>query len=170
MEEIEDIRIVVGFQAREVIREATSYRNDILFVYNHDYFENKTAASYYLGAKDGNPYAIEMDGDLIIHPDDMKRCLQEKGEWVAYTDIKTEDFTPIAIQNNQVSSFQADHTMFEWTGPCCLQKEKIKWSSGHVYDQITPYLPMKGIHIRAVDIDTDADYQMAKKLAAEWFS
>ena len=46
LKDIEDIRIVVGFQANEVIKEVLSYRDDVVFVYNHNYFETKTGASF----------------------------------------------------------------------------------------------------------------------------
>lgn len=70
--EVEDVRVVVRFQANDVIREVKKYRNDVIFVYNHNYFDIKTGASYYLGARDGNELAIEIDGDLLAHPDDIK--------------------------------------------------------------------------------------------------
>ena len=87
--DIEDIRIVVGFQAKAVIKEVLKYRKDAIFVYNHNYFETKTGASFYLGAKDANEYVIEYDGDLLVHPDDIKKCLVEE-EYIAYSE-KTSD-------------------------------------------------------------------------------
>jgi choline kinase len=50
--DVEDLRIVVGFQANDVINEVLKCRKDVIFVYNHNYFETKTGASFYLGAKD----------------------------------------------------------------------------------------------------------------------
>lgn len=66
--DVKDIRIVIGFQGREVIEEARKQRDDIIFCYNHRYFETKTGASFYLGARHANAYAIEWDGDLLVHP------------------------------------------------------------------------------------------------------
>ena len=80
LKDVEDVRIVVGFQANDVIEEVKKYRKDVIFVYNHRYFETKTGASFYLGAKDGNEYAIEYDGDLLVHPEDMKILLKLEGE------------------------------------------------------------------------------------------
>lgn len=50
-QEVKDIRVVVGFQAAEVIAEVRKYRPDAVFVYNHNYFDTKTGTSYYLGAR-----------------------------------------------------------------------------------------------------------------------
>ena len=110
---VEDIRIVVGYQAGDVINEVRRYRPDAIFVYNHDYFTTKTGASFYLGARHGFDY-------------------------------------------------------FEWTGPACIMKSKLKYSSGHVFNMLEPYLPMRGIKIRACDIDTYDDYTRAIEFVRSW--
>ena len=73
--EVEDLRIVVGFQAKSIIEEVLSIRKDVTFIFNHLYFETKTGASFYLGAKDARDEIIEWDGDLLVHPDDVKTIL-----------------------------------------------------------------------------------------------
>ena len=91
LQSVEDIRVVVGYQAGNVIAEVRRYRPDAIFVYNHDYFTTKTGASFFLGARHGNDYAVELDGDLLIHPDDMHMLLEQSGEWIAYADISSDD-------------------------------------------------------------------------------
>ncbi len=167
--DIEDVRIVVGFQANDVVEEVRKYRDDVIFVFNHNYFETKTGASYYLGAKDGNEFAIEFDGDLLVHPDDMKQLLEIDGEWIAYADKMSDD--AVFVKTNEIGdvlSFSRENGDFEWTGPCCIKKDKLKYSSSHVFNQLEPYLPMKGIKIRACDIDTYDDYQRALEFIKEW--
>lgn len=169
LKDVEDIRIVVGFQANDVITEVRKYRDDVIFVYNHRYFETKTGASYYLGAQDGNEYAINLDGDLLVHPDDMKYLLEQDGEWIAYADKMSDD--AICVKTNQVGdvlAFSGEKGDYEWTGPCCIKKDKLKYSSGHVYNQLEPSLPMRGIKIRACDIDTYDDYQRALEFIKGW--
>ena len=169
LKDVEDVRIVVGFQANDVIQEVKEYREDIIFVYNHNYFETKTGASFYLGAKDGNQFAIELDGDLLVHPDDMKNLLELDGEWIAYADKMSDD--AVFVKTNEIGdvlSFSRENGDFEWTGPCCIKKDKLKYSSGHVFNQLEPYLPMKGIKIRACDIDTYDDYQRALEFIKRW--
>lgn len=169
LKDVEDVRIVVGFQAHDVIEEVKNYRKDVIFVYNHNYFETKTGASYYLGAKDGNEYAIEMDGDLLVHPDDMKALLETDGEWIAYADKMSDDAVMTRVnQVGDVLSFSREQGDYEWTGPCCIRKDKLRFSSGHVFNQLEPYLPMRGIKIRACDIDTYEDYQRALEFVKGW--
>ena len=75
--DVEDVRIVVGFQASLVIEEVLKYRKDAIFVYNHNYFDTKTGASFYLGARDANTYVMEYDGDLLVNPQDMAMLLNQ---------------------------------------------------------------------------------------------
>lgn len=169
LKDIEDVRIVIGFQANDVIKEVLKYRRDIIFVYNHNYFETKTGASFYLGAKDANEYVIEYDGDLLIHPNDMKMLLDIEGEYIAYADkMSDEAVYVITNQMGDVLAFSRENGDFEWTGPACIKKEKLKYSSGNVFNQLEGSLPMRGLKIRACDIDTYADYQRAIEFVNNW--
>lgn len=169
LKDIEDIRIVVGFQAQEVIDEVRKLRDDVVFVYNHNYFDTKTGASFYLGAKEGNEYALSYDGDLLVHPDDISMLLKQKGEWIAYADKMSDDAVMVKTNSaGDVISFSREHGDFEWTGPCCIKKDRLRYTSGHVYNLLEPHLPMKGIKIRACDIDTYDDYTRALKFIETW--
>ena len=169
LKDVSDIRIVVGFQAKEVIEEVMKYRQDVIFVYNHNYFETKTGTSFYLGAKDGNEYAFEIDGDLLVHPDDMQELLKTDGEWIAYADITSDDAIMVRTDEaGNVLSFSRKNGDYEWTGPCLIRKDRLKYSSENVFNQLEPYLPIRGIKIRACDIDTYNDYQRAIKFIEGW--
>lgn len=168
-EDIDDIRIVVGFQFNEVIEEVRKFRKDAVFVFNHNYFETKTAASYYLGARDANDLVIEYDGDLLVHPDDMRKLLNTSGEWVAYSEKNSTDAIYVKTnEKGEVTSFSKEYGDFEWTGPCCLKKENIFFNSQNVFNQIEPFLPIKGIKVRACDIDTPEDYITCQELIKTW--
>ena len=167
--DIDDVRIVIGFQSKDVVDEVLKYRKDVIFVYNHNYFETKTGASFYLGAKDANEYVIEYDGDLLVHPDDISLILNTDGEYICYTDkISDEGIYLNVDSNNNVINFSNKNGNFEWTGPACIKKDKLQYSNEHVYNQLEPHLPMKGIKIRACDIDTYNDYERAINIINEW--
>lgn len=167
--DVEDVRIVVGFQAHQVVEEVIKYRPDAIFVYNHNYFTTKTGASYFLGAKDAREYVIGIDGDLLIHPDDIRRLLEYQGEWIAYADKMSDDGVYVNVNSvGDVLSFSRVNGDFEWTGPCCLCKKNLKYTSENVYNQLESYLPMHGIKVRACDIDTYDDYQRAVKFIESW--
>ncbi len=167
--DVEDVRVVVGFQANDVIREVNKFRRDVIFVFNHNYFETNTGASFYLGARDGYEYAMEYDGDLLVHPDDMQRLLNSDGEWIAYADKLSEDGVYVKTdEQGRVLKFSRNEGDYEWTGPCCIKKDRLSFTSGHVYNQLEPYLPMKGIKIRACDIDTVEDYRHCQETVKSW--
>ncbi len=167
--DVEDIRIVIGYQANDIVEEVLKYRKDVIFVYNHRYFETKTGASFYIGSKDANEYVLEWDGDLLVHPDDVKKILQEEGEFIAYSD-KTSDETVFVKtdEDGNVLQFSKEEGDFEWTGPACIKKSKLTYSSGNVFNQLEPYLPMKGLKIRAYDIDTYDDFKRVSKIVETW--
>ena len=169
LQDVQDIRIVIGYQAGDVINEVKHYRPDAIFCYNHEYFTTKTGASFYLGARHGNNYSIEIDGDLLIHPDDMRMLLEQDGEWIAYSDISSEDamFVRVDCEGN-VLSFSTEKGDYEWTGPACIRKDKLRYGSGHVFNMLEPSLPMRGIKIKACDIDTYDDYIRAAEFVRSW--
>lgn len=168
--DVEDLRIVVGFQSKDVVNEVLKYRQDVTFVYNHAYFETKTGMSFYLGSKDAGEYVMEYDGDLLMHPDDARLCLETPGEYVAYSDKISDE--AVFVKTNKigdVTAFSRQNGDYEWTGPACIKKDKIKPSSENVFNMLEEYLPMKGLKIRACDIDTYNDYQRASELMKKWY-
>lgn len=169
LEEVDDIRIVIGYQAKDIINEVLKIRKDVIFVYNHNYFDTKTGASFYLGAKHAGEYVIEWDGDLLVHPDDVKKCLETEGEYIGYAPIASNE--AVFVKTNEIGdvlAFSREQGDYEWTGPACMKKDKIKWTSGNVFNQLEEYLPMQGLKIRAQDIDTYEDYKKAIEFVKDW--
>lgn len=82
LQEEKDVRIVVGYQASSMIEAVLKYRSDVTFVFNHEYQNTGTGASVALAAKYANEYVLSLDGDLIVHPEDMKKILACQGEFV----------------------------------------------------------------------------------------
>lgn len=169
LKDIEDIRIVIGFQAMEIIEEVRKHRDDVIFCYNHRYFETKTGASYYLGARHANEYTIEWDGDLLVHPDDIHKLLTADGEFLGYAEKSSDEAVWVQTdEEGRVLAFSRDRGDFEWTGPACLSKKNLIYSSQNVYNMFEPYLPMKGIKVRAYDIDTYNDFKRVSEITKDW--
>jgi choline kinase len=167
--DVEDLRIVIGYQAGEVIKEVLKFRKDVIFVYNHDYFNTKTGFSFYLGARDANDYVIEWDGDLLVHPADAKKCLEMEGEFAGYADKMSDDAVLCSInERNEVTGFSCKQGNFEWTGPACIRKDKIHNCQNHVFNILEEHLPIPGLKIRACDIDTYEDYLRAVEFIKGW--
>ncbi len=169
LKDVEDIRVVIGYQAADVICEARKYRDDIIFCYNHEYFETKTGTSLYLGARHGNAYTVAIDGDLLIHPDDMAMLMSQEGEWIGYSEISSDDAVLISLNSlGEVTGFSKTEGSFEWTGPACIKKNRLTRDASNVFNQIEPFLPVRGIKIRACDIDTYDDYIRALDFVKNW--
>jgi choline kinase len=167
--DVVDLRIVVGYQASAVIAEVLKYRRDVIFVYNHDYFHTKTGFSFYLGAKDANEYVIEWDGDLVVHPEDAKKCLKSEVEFVGYADKMSDDAVLCSVNSKgQVTKFSLTEGKFEWTGPVCIRKDKLQNVHKHVFDILNKHLPLHGLKLRAYDIDTYEDYLRVQKIMGTW--
>ena len=167
--DIEDVRIVIGYQANDIIEEVLKHRKDVVFVDNHRYFETKTGASFYLGAVDAKEYVLEWDGDLLVHPDDVKKILAFNGEFICYADKSSDEAVFVQTdENDDVLAFSRETGDYEWTGPACIMKRKVQYSSGNVFNQLEPYLPMKGIKVRAYDIDTYDDYKRVLEITKNW--
>lgn len=166
---VEDLRIVVGFQANDIIEEVRKYRDDVTFVFNHRYFETKTGASFFLGARHANEYILEWDGDLLVHPDDVKMILATEGEFICYSDKTSDDAVFVKVDEaGNVLRFSREYGDYEWTGPACMCKKNLVYNSQNVFNMFEPLLPMRGIKVRAYDIDTYDDYQRVSKIVKGW--
>ena len=162
-----DIRVVVGYQAEKVIETVRKYRKDIVFVFNHNYRETGTGASVALAAQYANEYILSLDGDLLIHPDDMKKILECEHEFVSGGVPDTDD--PWMIQTYKdgekefVSAFSKNVGNYEWNGITQIKSAKVKNGQGHVFQLIEPYLPLPFMEIRTREVDTINDYERAVK-------
>ena len=163
-----DIRVVVGYQAEKVINVVRKYRKDVVFVFNHNYRETGTGASVALASQYANEYILSLVGDLIIHPDDMKKILECDHEFVSGGIPDTDE--PWMLQTYKddgkefVSAFSKNIGNYEWNGITQMKSAKIKNGQGHVFQLIEPYLPIPFLELRTREIDTVNDYERA----VEW--
>lgn len=165
LKEEEDIRVVVGYQAEKVIEVVRKYRQDVLFVFNHDYRTTGTGASVALAAKYANEYILSLDGDLLVHPDDMHKILSCEHEFVSGNKPGTDD--PWMLQtyyeegNEYVSAFSRCKGNYEWNGITQMKSSKMRNGLGHVFQLVEPHLPVPFMEVRTHEIDTVNDYERA---------
>lgn len=165
---IEDVRVVIGFEYAELISAAMQKRRDIIFVFNHDYFHTKTCASLYLGSQHANEMILGWDGDLLVSPDDLYKCLNAKDEFLGCSEIYTDDGIFVDIEDENVVNFTHSKTKFEWSGPFLLNKNRINNEDGNVFEMLSKQLPLPAVKISAMDIDTYGDYERACKHHDFW--
>ena len=170
LDECDDVRVVVGYKAADVIKMVNTYRKDVTFVFNNNYMNNGTGASVTLGAKYSKEYILTIDGDLLIHPDDMKKILNETEEFIGVCKASTDNPVLTSIENGNVIEFSRERGQYEWTGVALLKASRLNPGEGHVYQLIEPLLPLKHKVIRTKEVDTMNDFENAQRWVRNNFS
>lgn len=157
-----DIRIVVGFQADKVIETVQKYRKDVMFCFNNDFRNTGTAASFSKGLLMPKEYAVALDGDLLVNPDDLKKFLSTDKELIGGCIPSTDNPVLMSLnEQNQVIEFSREKGELEWTGLAQIKSARLEPANKHVYMMLEPLLPIKVMKIRTKEIDTMNDYDNA---------
>lgn len=157
-----DVRVVVGFQADKVMETVKNYRKDIMFCFNNDFRTTGTAASFSKGLLMSKEYAVALDGDLLVNPDDLKRFLSIDEELIGGCIPSTDNPVLMSLnEENQVIEFSREKGELEWTGLAQIKSTRLKFSNRHVYMMLEPLMPIKVMKIRTKEIDTMNDYDNA---------
>ena len=88
----DDIRIVVGYQAEKVIEVVKKFRNDIMFAFNYQYETTGVADSLKKGMIASREYVVSIDGDILINSDDFKKFLDSEQECLGISKINSKEF------------------------------------------------------------------------------
>lgn len=162
----DDIRVIVGYQAEQVMETVRTIRDDVTFLYNPDYKTTGTAASFSKGLADSREYAVALDGDLLVNPDDLKSFLEYGGECIGGCTPTTDNPVLMELNNeHQVIEFSREHGQLEWTGLAKIKSRRLTPGIKHVYMMLEPLMPIDVLKIRTKEIDTEHDYENALK----WF-
>ena len=164
LKDFDDVRIVVGYQANKIIDLVKTYRTDIMFAFNYDYKTTGTAGSFCKGLEGAREFVVTLDGDLLVHPEDLANFLAKNEECIGGTTPGTDNPVLMSIdENNNVVSFSREEGQYEWTGLAMLKRDRIIKSDKHIYQMIEPMLPIAYEFIRTREIDTMNDYENAVK-------
>ena len=159
---VEDVRIVVGYQAEKVIEVVQSYRKDIIFCFNYDYKTTGTGASFSKGLLGARKWVVALDGDLLVTPEDLKIFFEMQEECIGGCEPSTDNPVLMDIdERGYVKNFSREHGQLEWTGLALMKREKLIPGKGHVYQMLENLLPLKAVNIRTREIDTINDYERA---------
>jgi choline kinase len=164
LEEVPNIRIVVGFKEEEVIKCVRSIRKDVVFVRNPIYMSTTNAYSLYLGSHDLSDGFLNIDGDMYITKENLIKFdqnIKEGNNLIGITKSYTEDAVFVRLNSNdEVVQFSRDRISdFEWTGIAYFSDIKIRVSGGYVYEELENKLPIKSCLIECYEIDTPKDLE-----------
>ncbi|MBM7323484.1 NTP transferase domain-containing protein [Agrobacterium pusense] len=179
---IENVRIVVGYQAEEVIACVRQVRSDVVFAFNRDFQNTGTAASFVAGSAGAKGRVVSLDGDLLISPQEFARFIAIDGPALGVLKPSSEEplYALLNRDTNRVEAFSREKSTkcLEWSGLCQLDHIQIAESVaagrglGHVYELVEQHLPLPAVNVDAREIDTPEDFAIAerwlKERQAEW--
>lgn len=166
LENVDDIRIVIGFREYDVMKHVKKIRDDVTFVRNPNFRENSNSFSINLASKDlKDPYLI-IDGDIIIDKKDFKKFLNKcnNDSIICITPSKTEEavFVSLNEKTNTINSFQRlPKLKYEWSGIAYLNNILIDKNQGYVYKDLEKHLPLEYFVLNCYEIDTENDLELA---------
>lgn len=168
LKDVEDVRIVVGFRKDLVMDFASRARPGISFVHNDDYRTTTNAYSLHLATRDiAGPFLI-MDGDTVTG----RKCFRDFMDAAApgrnllgVTPVKTECaiYAHLNEKDEVIGFSQENKAAYEWTGIACLKDIAIDPAGKYVFQEFLPRLPLPAFMLDTCEIDTHADYAVAKK-------
>ncbi len=169
LRDVEDVVVVVGYQARDVVEAVSGWRRDVIFALNHDYATTGTATSLALGSAGARGDVISLDGDLLVHPRDFAAFLEADGEpCLGVAPRTTSDAVLVEVSaDRHAHAFSYERGDLEWTGllrvsaDLVLDAHERHATRGHVFEMLTPHLPLAVKDVSAREIDTPDDYERA---------
>lgn len=164
LEDVANVRVVVGFKEEEVINCVKAIRSDVVFVRNPDYRVTTNSYSLHLGSRDFSEPFLNIDGDMYIDKKNyelFKNSVTEGEDIIGVTKSYTEDAVYTRINENfEVDQFSRNPiSEFEWTGIAYIANASISKEGKYVYQELEPYLPIKACLIECFEIDTPKDLE-----------
>lgn len=162
LDDFDDIRIVVGYQAKKVINVVNEYRKDIMWVFNHKYATTGPGDSFELSLKGARKKVISIDGDLFLKRSDFDKIMSHKNDCIAITKTKSEKPLMIQIEKDKIIDIDKE-SKYQWAGVLKINIERLK----HKNTDICKMIDSNNLDIVKIDtfgIDTLNDYNEIKKI------
>ena len=175
LEDIPNIYVVVGFKASQVIETVRKVRDDVIFLFNHDYLTTGNTDSLTCGSWFLDEYIVSLDGDLLVSKDDFFKVYNADGEILACTKPRTRDcvFCNVQEANGEyfVTEFSKNSTQYEWSGLFQIHSSRLQtlpMKPYFIFEALISLLPIKAAFIDSMDIDTPQDYELAVSLYKDY--
>jgi len=171
LDDVEDVRIVVGYMEQDVVKLALSLRSDVIIVRNPAFRSTTTQQSYWLGGRYLKSPCLYLDGDIIFHPESFKAFLDRAGmvaPLIGIASSKTEQavFVETIVDpagNLSVTGFSRNNkTPWEWANIACLPPGILQENGGDVFSRLAGFTPLDAQNVECFEFDTDADLIQAE--------
>jgi hypothetical protein len=176
LDDVKDVRVVLGYRAAEVAPAVFEVRPDATVVLNHQFASTGTAASFLRGAAGAAGQVLSLDCDLVVHPDDLRAFLEEPAPMLGVFPQQSIDpvLVEIGVRDGRkvATTFTReplDGETWEWSGLVSLRSvsDAPEGSRGHVFEMVAPLLPLPIREIRAREVDYEEELdEMAAWLRA----
>lgn len=173
----ECVWLVVGYQEEDVVAHAIALRPDLIVVRNPDYARTNTLQSIYRVSRHLDERLLVLDADTVMDARSFKAFMEASRhheQLIGVSPYITSDGVRVLLDESgaQVTGFTRDlsHSM-EWTGIAVIKPQIVIDKPMFVYQALEPSLPLPAFELKAFDIDTVDDLDMARKVFAnEWCS
>lgn len=166
----DEIRMVVGYHADEVIERVSTVSDRVVFVYNREYSATGLRQSYYLGAQGLTGKTLFLDGDTIMGNTAsglIQEACKTNEDFIAVVRTLSENPIYAGVQDGNVQWFSYERqSEYELANAAFMDAERLEYLSTLFYVQLEQYLPTKAILIESLEIDTPADLRHAERIIA----
>lgn len=162
LEDIEDVRVVIGFRREQVIQHVKTLRPDAIFVCNHQYATTTTLQSLYLGVQGLKDPFLVIDGDVIPEAASFRKFVDAcEGETplTAIAPAASTDavYAVVDAEARVVKTLTRTESPWEWPGISYLPPAMIEYKKTFVYQQLEKHLPMAAFPLQCWEVDTPGD-------------
>lgn len=174
LKDVEDVRIVVGFEEAQVIQTVLEIRRDVVFVRNPSFRTTTTLDSYALGARYLKEPALYLDADIFFERKSfaifLQACASQPKAFspiVAVTKSKTYDAVYTKLDcNDQILAFSRDQTFpYEWANLVFAPANYFEGGSGAVFEHLNKSLPLNAYKVVSYEIDRPEELITARLFA-----
>jgi len=168
LQDIDDIRLVVGFQKERVVAHVRTIRNDITFITNDDYAVTSSSYSAYLATQSLTEPFLLLAGDLLIDPKSfhyfLEQCTDENS-LIGVTRATTENpvYVKLDQQKNLVNFSKKRKTKFEWPCVAYFNNIPIDKTKKYIFENLIDHLPIQAVKIDCYEIDTPKDLERVEE-------
>lgn len=168
LSDVEDVRVVVGFEEKAVMAELKRIRPDAIAVRNPNFRSTTTLHSYAAGAKYLDGDCLFLDGDLLLEPESFKHFIDScrpNAPKLGITKAKTRDAVYVTIEDEKVTAFdRLGPAEFEWANVAWLPIEFFKnIEDTSVYQHLYRFLPLGTKELVSYEVDTEEDLLQARE-------
>lgn len=172
LRDVEDVRVVLGYQAAEVADVVFAERPDAMVVLNHDFGSTGTAASLMRGASGLSTRVLSLDCDLVVHPEDLAAFIHADAATLGVLEVQSNEPVFVRVSDGPDGLVARDFDReyqpgdYEWSGLITFDPTSPHLGSthGHVFQMVAGLLPIRAQVIRAREVD----YPDEIEPMAEW--